>query len=402
MDYFTICPQDHKNLIYSYLGLSELIRIGLVSRLFYSDKKRRAFMARQLVDDVMYITIHEQPVLLNLNFRLTEYYTEIRYIYFDSLSKIKFTDIEHTSDSMITITPCSAWTQNSKPYYGRTINKTFEYQDYLCDYGVIVPFAFFVDAFITLSNAKKIDIIHNIASYMMDLWRYAEKSKKCIYNTRLLFKDNTQIASESFEFSQLFLSMHNIFKEIFVNDPDYAIKRAVFDIIHRMGETTHESTYCYFVLEDEMQEMAPGQGTFMESGGLIEGGEAECRYYANDYDLTHFVKNLQIHITEIEKIVEIGNVIYQFIGTFKNMKNYSYSFLVATFIAEIFDEFLMHDYRKDLDCYSELILEKLNEPSTTDPEHSNDRCLSDLFTFSNFDYNQFKYALKIRSDRWLS
>jgi hypothetical protein len=146
-----------------------------------------------------------------------------------------------------------------------------------------------------------------------------------------------------------------------------------------------------------MQEMAPGQGTFMESGGLIEGGEAECRYYANDYDLTHFVKNLQIHITEIEKIVEIGNVIYQFIGTFKNMKNYSYSFLVATFIAEIFDEFLMHDYRKDLDCYSELILEKLNEPSTTDPEHSNDRCLSDLFTFSNFDYNQFKYALKIRA-----
>lgn len=379
MDLFTLCPQDHKNLIYHYLNAEDLIHLGLSCKSFYRDQERMKILVENLIDDYLYANVYHVPVILNEYFKSSLYYHELVEEYFSRLKSISFDDIIRS---------------------GKTVSiqkvhrlQTFEFQKQLNEYGIRIHFSFFSHAYTWMEYDLKIKIIKQVIQYMFELWKYAERNLKCIYDTKNLHRQSEEVQSDSFEFSQLFLSLHNLLRDIFLEDLE--TQQFLLDQIVDLGNKTKDSKYFYILTNDYQ-----GQNQLLVSGGYSGlDGETPCQYYSNDYDLLHFVRNLDICLTDIPTIVQVGQIL-------RNQKYYGiHGYALSTFIAELFDEFIgAEDDNLDsidhceLDCYAEIIIYKLQ--MKYDDTKTYDDILEELFYISNFNYSHFKNVLENRLKRW--
>ena len=347
MDFISFCPQDHKNLIYQHLNACDLFNLGFTAKTFYHDKNRFDLLVYKIVDECIYINIYDHtPLLMNQYFQSSVYYKEVMRIYFDRLKQISFSDIQ-------TVIPLTV----------AKVRKQFEIREFkfmldLFEFGI--HFNYFVNAFLRLDKQNKIDILHNIGNYLYDLWKEAEKSQRCIYNTKFLMD-----SKDSFEFSQLFLSMHHILKNVFLEDPDLSIKSHILHLIIKIGHLTNDSKYFY---------IAQAQ----------EDTETTCLYYSNDYDLMHFIRNLGLCPTDIKKVIEIGLFL-------SNLKLDSiYFWLLPTFISEVFDQFTEDTHSSE----AKLIQDHL-DANPDDYDH-----LKKLYRLSVLDFGLFENVLQNHLKKW--
>jgi hypothetical protein len=400
MDLLSRSPQDHINRIYDYLPVRALINIGMTNKKFYNDPKRKTLLVNKLVDDYLYISIYDQPFLTSEYFCPQNYYKELVDVYFDRLKRISIQDLIHSFSVHHLM-------KHSDNLMSRIVSiqnvlsvRHFKFDQSINEYGIVIPFSFFVDAFIQLDMSVKKDIIFQVFKYILDLWRYAEKSLKCIYNTKTLHRQTENVVSDSFEFSQLFLSLNQILTEIFIYDSDEQIRQYIVEQLTSIGKITRDSKYYYIVVNDDYV----GQRTlFDQDREEVE----ECSYYSNDYDILHFVRTLKVSPVEIPKIVDLGLFFKE--QKCDHLQSYHIeSLILATFIAEVFDEFMDGEEEKldfvdkgpdsILDSYSELINDQLQmeyKPGTTF-----DQVLGKLFYAANFNYQRFKQVLQFRLNRW--
>lgn len=391
MDLLSLSPQDQINTIYEYLPINDLINIGITNRKFYTDVNRRKLLVNKLVDDYLYISIYDQPILTSEYFCPQRYYKELVDVYFDRLKNISFNEL--------TIT------QSNTDFYVSIQNilsaRHFKFDSSLNEYGIVIPFSFFVDAFIQLDTSLKKEIISRVFKYIFDLWKHAEKIVKCIYNTKTLHRQNENVASDSFEFSQLFLSLNQILTEIFIHETNDQIRQYIIDELTLIQKITQESKYYYIVVNDEYM----SQRTLFDQEPDEEG--EECSYYSNDYDILHFIRTLKVSPVDIPKVVELGLFFKK--QKCHNLRAYHIDSLVlATFIAEVFEDFMGGDEEtldfvdrgEDaiLDSYSELVNDQLLLDYK--PGIKFDDVLENLFHAANFNYQRFKKVLHFRLNRW--
>jgi hypothetical protein len=390
MDFLSSSPQDQINMIYEYLPINDLINIGSTNRKFYNDANRRKLLVNKLVDDYLYISIYDQPILTSEYFCPQRYYKDLVEVYFDRLKKISFHDLVFTQSN----NECFISIQNILSV------RHFKFNSSLNEYGIVIPFSFFVDAFIQLETSVKKDIISRVFQYLLNLWKHAEKSVKCIYNTKTLHRQTENVASDSFEFSQLFLSLNQILTEIFTHETNEQIRQYIVDQFSSVQKTTQESKYYYIVVNDEYI----GHRTLFDQE-TVEG--EECSYYSNDYDILHFIRTLDVSPVNIPKVVELG--LFFLKQKCNHLRAYHIeTFILATFIAEVFDDFMggedetldFIDKGPDsiLDSYSEFINDQLlmeYKPGT-----KFDDVLENLFHAANFNYRRFKKVLHFRLNRW--
>ena len=361
MDILSICPQDHKNLIYRFLDHRDLIQIGLVSKMFYSDSQRRKELVEKLVDDYLYCSIYESPLLLSEYFDTSRYYQELVNEFFGRIVNISFTDLQHSSST------------NEILIQKKHSISRFSYHNDIRDFAVVVPFYFFSDAFCKQHYQTQVLFLERVFSYLLDLWRCANKSKKCLY----FFEPYGQI--DNFQFSRLFLSMNQILVDLFIKNSN--LREIICSKFNDLTTVTSAS-YDWYILETILDESE-------ESGHFT--------YYANDYDMNHFIRSFKLCPTEIEKICDIG----LFFINAKIDPDDRIRF-ISTFIAETFDEFVDDGVtpttpNPQLDSYSEIIHEKLQLKFQ---DQTYDQILDKLFVISNFNYQQFKNALHHRLTRW--
>lgn len=380
MDILTICPQDHKNIIYRYLDVYDLIQLGITSKKLYLDANRKKELVEKLVDEYVYCRVYDTPLIDSEYFCPQNYYNELVQEYFDRIKTISFSDLQLTAPKVVEIQK-------------RHSVSRFHFRSHLDEFGIVVPFTFFVHSFVKLQVDIKHQIIDRIFQYLLDLWRYAEKSQKCIYNTTKLCPDQGE--NDGFEFSKLFLSLNQILTDIFLEEKDLSIKQFIVDYFHKIRKTTSESKYYVWIDETEGEE---------------DVEESKCRYFSNDYNLYHFIRTLKLCPTEIEKIVDVG------LFLLKQSDHVStgypgYTFGLATFIAEVFDSFIEGEEEKmdfvdtgskneNLDSLSEIIHYKLLVPFNQEKLYDN--VLHELFIKSNFNYYKFKNVLESRYNRWMS
>jgi hypothetical protein len=395
MDLLSTSPQDHINKIYDYLPIRELIHIGMTNKKFYNDPKRKTLLVNKLVDDYLYISIYDQPILTSEYFCPHHYYKELVDVYFDRLKRISFKDLIHSfsvhhlmNHSDHHLAPRIVSIQNV------LCVRDFKFCQILNEFGIVLSFSFFLPVFIKLDTGLKKDIISRVFEYISELWKHAEKSLKCIVNTKN--RQTEEIVSDIFEFSQLFLSLNQIITDIFIHDSDDQIRQYIVNLLSLFGNLTRESDSKYNNI------VVVGQRTLLD----LEEGQEEGQEEGNEideHDILHFIRKLKVSPVEIPKIVELGLFFKDHLRAY-HIK----SFILATFIAEVFDEFMDGDEEKFdfvdkgpnsmLDSYSELINDQLlldYKPGTTF-----DQVLGRLFYAANFNYQRFKQVLQFRLNRW--
>jgi hypothetical protein len=367
MDFLSLSPKDHIHLIYAYLGIRELLSIGLTSKRFYDDSVRRKILANKLIDDYLYINdVH--TILTDEYFPANRYYKELVDAYFERLKKISIQDLHFKSSHPGIVSVHKMYS---------TVHFKFDLQKK--EYEIVIPFDFFVQAFLGLDEAVKKEIILNIFGYLLELWKVAEKSSKCIYNTKTLHRQVEDIDdTDGFEFVQLFLSLNHILIDIFIHETN-TTRQFIVEQFNLIQTITHNCKYYYAVVYDY----------------------PECTYFSNDYDIIHFIRMMKISPVDILKIIDIGIFLkdqkWNLSHTYPPMNG----FVLSTFIAEVFDDFVggedeMYtgiDEDRTLDGYAELIHEQLLNKST-------DHALETLFYEVGFDYQRFKKVIQLRLNRW--
>ena len=152
-------PQDHKNFIYHFLSVRDLLNLSETCKTFCQDEKRREVIQRKLVDSCFY---SRTPLLKE---SLVCIYPNVINLYFDSLKKIKFTK--------------------------QSISQINKHE---------IPL--FLTSFLMLPYNEKVLIVKNLIQYLYDIWKYT-----------------LEILDHHYTDVHLFLTFENILKLIFINDP---------------------------------------------------------------------------------------------------------------------------------------------------------------------------------------
>lgn len=129
-DLFPFIPQDHKNLIYSFLDIKDLVNLSETCKTFHQDEKRKEIIQIKLVHSCFHSSY---PLLKEHHLHI---FPNIMNYYFEYLKTIKFTE--------------------------PSINHE-------------IPF--FIQPFLTLPTSDKYLIIENLVRYLTDIWIYARKHK---------------------------------------------------------------------------------------------------------------------------------------------------------------------------------------------------------------------------------
>jgi hypothetical protein len=158
-----IIPQDHKNLIYYFLSINDLVNLSETCKTFYRDENRKEFIQRKLVDSCFYSS---PPLLKESHFHM---FPNIINIYFQYLKTLQMKEIKY-------------------------------------------PIPFFINPFLSLDPNERHQIVQSIfKSYGYYYFKYIEEQ-------------NMETLSHC---EVLFISIENILKEIFINDEDDIRKRVL-------------------------------------------------------------------------------------------------------------------------------------------------------------------------------
>jgi hypothetical protein len=157
-------PQDHKDFIYRFLSIRDLLNLSETCKTFHQDEKRKEVIQKKLVDSCFY---SRYPLLKE---SLVCVFPNVMNFYFDRLKKIKFTPQSITE-----------------------INEG-------------VPF--FPHCFILLPFDEKTLLVKNLIRYLGDIWNYSIDKKRIWAQ----WSQNTELPG-------LFSTFENILKLIFINDP---------------------------------------------------------------------------------------------------------------------------------------------------------------------------------------
>lgn len=335
-----VVPQDHKNLIYECMDIHTLISLGKTCKTFLHDEHRKRSLAKKVIDEYVYTSIYDSPVLASEHFgshQLLDYLCEF---YFGRLNRISVCDLA-----------------------------TMTLDD------SIVPFNMFEHLFTELSQDKKLSIIKNVFDFMKDLFLIADKNKCCVYMTQTYNPKNPMLRqmgfsteNTSFKYANLFLSLDQIVKRIFRIDKSKLIRFAIIEQIKLFDALTAKKETEIFILD-------------------VDPNNLESSYYTNDYTLSYFLENLELKVSDLSEIVDIGLFL-----SGSRLTNYN----IAEFIAHIFDDFtyVEQGYNDKINCLSEEIKEQLKD---TDLNNN----LKFLFTVSGFDYQLFLNAVDFRWKQWL-
>jgi hypothetical protein len=185
-------PQDHKDFIYQFLSIRDLLNLSETCKTFYRDEKRKEIIQMKLVDSCFY---SRTPLLKE---SLVCVFPNIMNFYFDYLSKIKFT-----------------------PQSISEIND-------------VVPF--FTHSFLLLPDDEKSLIVKNLIHYLYDIWKY----------TLLEYNHYIQLCT--------FSTFENILKLIFINDPkirhDMLIELYSFTKKTKSSEQIHHQPHFSFNIKE--------------------------------------------------------------------------------------------------------------------------------------------------------
>ena len=342
-----VVPQDHKNLIYECMDIHTLISLGKTCKTFLYDEQRKKSLSKKVVDEYIYTSIYNSPVLVSEHFgsqQLLDYLCEY---YFSRLNRISICDLEVL------------------------------FQEYS-----IVPFEMFEHLFTELPFAKKISIIQNVFHFMKDLFLIADKSKSCVYMKKIykprhpmLHQMGFSADDSGFKYANLFLSLDQIIKRIFVLDKSNSVRLQILEQIQSFEDLTSKKETEIFILD-------------------VDPNNMESSYYTNNYTLSYFIENLGLKVTDLKDIVDVGYFLVD-VGTFLSQKVQTYSNSIANFVAHIFDDFtfIEQGYNDKINCLSEEIKEQLKDSDLNSK-------LQTLFTISRFDYRLFTNAVEFRWKQW--
>lgn len=192
-DLFTNSPRDHKNLIYNFLEIKDLISIGQVCKTFYNDEFRWKELMHKVVDAHFLQEISE--------FKILSHYKKILI-----QSGREKELIEQYVKKLISFEFCDKISKDAKKQFISFDPNYFK------------------------ENECKKQIIDVIGKNIYRLWEYAEKNKQDMF-----FQD-----PKGFEYYVLYRSLENILKCIFLSNPD-PIKQLVFNTIRDLENQTINS-----------------------------------------------------------------------------------------------------------------------------------------------------------------
>ena len=149
---------DVINIIYTFLDLSNLLNIGLVSKQLYLDVHRKDQILRRVVDAHFYANrcwfgpIHNWTILKN-------HYDKDKFIklYFECLEKVGIHDLEILVNTHIKVI------KSNIVYDHRTFDQTIKFRR---------------EEFLELALSRQQNIIKVLIKYMYDLWAHAQKYKQ--------------------------------------------------------------------------------------------------------------------------------------------------------------------------------------------------------------------------------
>lgn len=305
-------PQDHKNLIYQFLDVKELVQLGKTCKSFHQDAKRKYFIAIKLVDSCFY---HRSPELNDNNFYS---HLDIPNIYFQRLKTINISDIT---------------------IYGGDKNPCLIH--------------FFVFPFMMLEYKEKYLIVENLVKYLYELWKYAEDKNEFIRNY-------------SFQLFELYHSIENVLKNIFIYDDEMRTK--ILDDLGVLKRKTKNS-----------KNITHGNFIYI----FIETNKYSRSYFISSLDMKDYWRNL-VQIIKIADFLENYNI------------KYLYDYLY-----EIFRPFIDCLYSESIldDVYIEEFDRRLKENYTKTKTYK--ERLFELFTSCNYNiHRDFTYAFELRMRRW--
>jgi len=212
-------PQDHKNLIYQFLSIKDLLHLGQTCKAIHHDEKRIQIIQKKIIDSCFYA----QSIKPVLKESLIQIYPNVMNDYFHRLKTIQITDTSN--------------------------------------YQISYPIPFFISPFLMLPVNVRSLIVKNLTRYLYDLWMYAQDNQITPYSSISLFD-----------------SLENILKEIFIYDIQ-SIKVYILYELYEFSNKTKSSDRRYSKNRHSYFNTEPNRYTvdrFICSLGLRYWKDLEC------------------------------------------------------------------------------------------------------------------------------
>ena len=336
-------PQDHKNLIYSFLDIHSLNHLRACCQTFYTDYNLVLILVQKIVDSYFYKSYNYTGIIRRWdNFGYEKIFYEM---YTKKLKQISFTDIQILS---------------MKDNHAERMMYNNQIKEYPATIDLVI--SFFTGFIITLPRKDKFEIIDKMVEYLYDLWKYAEDNRQALH---VHFHSDCQYNQKCpcFDFYNLYhLNIHDSLIEIFSDDNDFETRKY---IIHKLNDLSYRT----------------------------RDGKTHAHIWnlsSNQYKIKDFMTSPEhIRYDEISKIIDIGEMLYK-------MDRID---LLEDFFSSYFDSFINYiDDNPSCDKYAfDINLQlKFNQRSGVKDE----KRLQNLMDVIDPNlFNEFQHALLFRSKR---